>query len=160
MHNPVKAHLLDRLRPQVPPMTETEYIHLALRTWTAPLRGTEEGRTYLVLGLLSELGEVADVLKKAIRNGTPPEEVRRRIVDEIGDVLWYASVLASEVRSRAWPPSPTFVHAAIVNFDLAHITNWAFDLYGITAAECRAANIAKLTSRAERGVIQGSGGDR
>jgi hypothetical protein len=33
-------------------------------------------------------------------------------------------------------------------------------MYGITAEECRAANIAKLASRAARGVIAGEGGSR
>jgi hypothetical protein len=163
MHNPIKAHLLDRLQPQVQPMTEEEYLPLALRTWTAPLRGTPEGHTYLVLGLLSELGEVADVLKKAIRNGTPPEGARRRLVDELGDVLWYSTITTYEASTSELGnlTLPTWIATiAFSGFTAESIMQWAKVVYGITADECRAANIAKLTSRAERGVIQGSGGDR
>lgn len=161
--NPIKSHLLDRLRPQVQPMTETDYLPLALRTWTAPLRGTPEGHTYLALGLLSELGEVADVLKKAIRNNTPADEVRRRLVDELGDVLWYSTITTHEASTSELKDLtlPTWVAAiAFSGFTVEHIMKWAKGVYGITAEECRAANIAKLASRAERGVIQGSGGDR
>lgn len=142
-------------------MTSSEYLPLALRTWTAPLRGTEEGRQYLVLGLLSELGEVADVLKKAIRNGTPKDEVRRRLVDEVGDVLWYNAIINHEgglpAIDHELSPWLEYVARGISVADLLQHVSF---MYGITAEECRAANIAKLTSRAERGVIQGSGGDR
>jgi len=144
-------------------MTHTDYTTEALKTWTAPLRGTEEGRTYLVLGLLSELGEVADVLKKAIRNGTPKDEVRRRLVDEIGDVLWYSAVTTHEASTATSDnlTLPVWVaQIAFSGFTAEGIMQWAKVIYGITAEECRAANIAKLASRAARGVITGEGGNR
>ena len=157
--NPIKAHLLDALRPQVPPMTESEYLPLALRTWTAPMRGTEQGRQYLLYGLLSEFGEVADVMKKHLQNGTPLGEVRRRLVDEIGDVLWYATVLRFEALESATAIIPNWVSMMLADENGHDFASWV-KATGITFEECRAANIAKLTSRAERGVIQGSGGDR
>ena len=157
--NPIKSHLLNRLRPKVDLMTETEYLPLALRTWTAPLRGTEEGRQYLMYGLLSEFGEVADVLKKQIRNGTVPDDVRRRLVDEIGDVLWYATVITYEAREKTTVTVPEWVRMMLSDESGHDFARWVRSV-GISFDECRAANIAKLTSRAERGVIQGSGGDR
>lgn len=52
---------------------------------------------YLTLGLNGEAGEVAEQVKKAIRNeGQITDERRAKILDEIGDVLWYAARLASE----------------------------------------------------------------
>jgi len=142
-------------------MTHTDYTTEALKTWTAPLRGAEEGRTYLVLGLLSELGEVADVLKKAIRNGTPKDEVRRRLVDEIGDVLWYSAMIQHEgglpAIDHELSPWLEYVARGISVADL--LTHASF-MYGITAEECRIANIAKLRDRAARGVIAGEGGSR
>jgi NTP pyrophosphatase (non-canonical NTP hydrolase) len=52
---------------------------------------------YLTLGLNGEAGEVAEQVKKAIRNdGQINDERRARILDEMGDVLWYISRLASE----------------------------------------------------------------
>ena len=53
--------------------------------------------SYLTLGLNGEAGEVAEQVKKAVRNdGEITEERRKKILDEIGDVLWYVSRIASE----------------------------------------------------------------
>ena len=53
--------------------------------------------SYLTLGLNGEAGEVAEQVKKAIRNdGNITEERRAKILDEIGDVLWYVSRIAAE----------------------------------------------------------------
>lgn len=53
--------------------------------------------SYLALGLNGEAGEVAEQVKKAIRNdGAITEERRRKILDEIGDVLWCITRLAIE----------------------------------------------------------------
>src|SRR6056300_920357 len=49
---------------------------------------------YLALGLTSEAGEVAGKIKKIIRDGKGNKEA---IAYEIGDVLWYCAVLASEL---------------------------------------------------------------
>ena len=49
---------------------------------------------YLALGLTSEAGEVAGKIKKIIRDGKGDKEA---IAYEIGDVLWYCAVLASEL---------------------------------------------------------------
>jgi NTP pyrophosphatase (non-canonical NTP hydrolase) len=53
--------------------------------------------SYLALGLNGEAGEVADEVKKAIRNdGWITPERRARILDQIGDVLWCITRLAIE----------------------------------------------------------------
>lgn len=143
-------------------MTESEYLPLALRTWTAPLRGTPEGVAYLQLGLLSELGEVAAVLKRTLRDSTPRDVAQDRFDDELGDVLWYSAVLKSERDQGVYDAT-----------NRTGTNDWYFDTMTETLASAarrmgldvdrarsRARNIAKLTSRAERGVIQGSGGDR
>lgn len=53
--------------------------------------------SYLALGLNGEAGEVADEVKKAIRNDGHISAARRaKILDEIGDVLWYITRLAIE----------------------------------------------------------------
>jgi NTP pyrophosphatase (non-canonical NTP hydrolase) len=50
-----------------------------------------------LLGLVGEAGEVADKFKKIYRddNGVLLEEKREMMEKELGDVLWYVSVLAS-----------------------------------------------------------------
>jgi len=54
---------------------------------------------YLSLGLCSEAGEVAGKIKKIVRGdyegkgAQAYDEVRKKILDECGDVLWYVSEL-------------------------------------------------------------------
>ncbi len=85
---------------------------------------------YPTLGLCGEAGEVADKVKKVLRdhNGVFSEELRADLALELGDVLWYLARLASEL-----------------------------DLNLEAIAE---GNLAKLASRAERNVIAGSGDRR
>tara|TARA_R110002012_G_C11409706_1_gene586841 strand:+ start:50 stop:391 length:342 start_codon:yes stop_codon:yes gene_type:complete len=54
----------------------------------------EKALEYLALGMTSEAGEVAGKVKKLIRDGKGDKEA---IAYEIGDVLWYCAVLASEL---------------------------------------------------------------
>lgn len=57
---------------------------------------------YAALGLTGEAGEVADKVKKLIRDagGTLTEEKRREMIKELGDVLWYLTALANELNVR------------------------------------------------------------
>lgn len=52
----------------------------------------EEARVLYSLGIAGEAGEVADYMKKVIGHGK--EFDRSKLVDELGDVLWYVSQLA------------------------------------------------------------------
>jgi hypothetical protein len=51
--------------------------------------------TYLQAGLLSELGEALNVAKKVLRGDASLKEYLPRIIDEYGDVIWYAVSLCS-----------------------------------------------------------------
>jgi len=51
---------------------------------------------YLTLGLCSEAGEVAGKVKKAIRDGTPPD-FKEQIELELGDVFWYLAMLTDRL---------------------------------------------------------------
>lgn len=86
---------------------------------------------YPTLGLSGEAGEIAEKVKKWIRDdgkGTMTDERRDALLKELGDPLWYISALA-------------------------------YDL-GYTLQDVVDANVAKLTSRKERGVLGGSGDNR
>ena len=56
--------------------------------------------TYLTAGLLSEVGELANVVKKIVRGDKSSAEMRDRILDEYGDVCWYA-VMRTSVASES-----------------------------------------------------------
>ena len=63
--------------------------------------GTQTAITYTVLGLTGEAGEVSDKWKKVLRgdhgeDGLTPE-VRMKIREELGDVLWYVARCAKEL---------------------------------------------------------------
>ncbi len=82
------------------------------------------------MGLVGETGEVADKIKKVIRDdgGILSEEKRRDIEKELGDVLWYIANLAIEL--------------------------------DLSLDEIALKNLDKLKDRWDRGVLHGSGDNR
>ena len=77
-------------------MTLDEYQTIARQT---ALYSNDYRITYPALGLASEAGEVAGKVKKVLRDqdGNFGSEQRAAIKDELGDVLWYVAVLASDM---------------------------------------------------------------
>lgn len=88
------------------------------------------GVLYTTLGLVGEAGEVAEKLKKVIRDhgGEMDDAMRAEVMIELGDVLWYVANLAHEL---------------------------GYDLRTVAGA-----NISKLNSRQTRGKLHGSGDTR
>ncbi|MFA6376389.1 MAG: nucleoside triphosphate pyrophosphohydrolase family protein [Candidatus Paceibacterota bacterium] len=109
-------------------MEFNEYQKMA-RT-TAIYSGAGKNFIYPVLGLCGESGEVAEKIKKIIRDGggIVSEEQKRELEKELGDVLWYVANLGVEL--------------------------------GLDMDDIASKNIAKLKSRQERGVLHGSGDNR
>lgn len=108
-------------------MDMNEYQRLARSTAKYP---EQYKLVYPALGLAGESGEVAEKVKKILRdaNGEVTRERRAELLKEVGDVLWY-------------------------------VANVAYDLDADleTIAEL---NISKLSDRANRGTIQGDGDNR
>lgn len=54
---------------------------------------------YATLGLAGEAGEVANIVKKIQRDhaGVLNDDIRGKLKDELGDVLWYISACADEL---------------------------------------------------------------
>jgi len=104
------------------------YQQAAGRTALYPDRG--QNPLYPTLGLCGEAGEVADKVKKVLRDdgGIFSAERRQAIALELGDVLWYVAQLAHEL--------------------------------GVSLEEIASANLAKLADRADRNVLGGSGDRR
>ncbi len=78
-------------------LTFAEYQAEAEQTALYPnrLRNIE----YPTLGLTGEAGEVANIVKKIQRDsgGIVTDEIRAKLKDELGDVLWYISACADEL---------------------------------------------------------------
>ncbi len=56
---------------------------------------------FVTLGLVGEAGEFADKIKKLYRNksGVMDDETRQMLLFELGDVLWYLTMLSGELGS-------------------------------------------------------------
>lgn len=66
---------------------------------TALYPGRLSNLEYPTLGLTGEAGEVANIVKKIQRDhgGVINDEIRTKLKDELGDVLWYISACADEL---------------------------------------------------------------
>jgi NTP pyrophosphatase (non-canonical NTP hydrolase) len=86
--------------------------------------------TYPALGLAGESGEVAEKVKKMLRDdeGVLTQERRAALAKEIGDVLWYCAALSADL--------------------------------GLSLGEIAQINVDKLTARKLNNTISGDGDNR
>jgi len=103
------------------------YQKVALTTAIYP---REQAIIYPTLGLTGEAGEVANKVKKIIRDGSnfKDEKLVSEIKAEIGDCLWYIAVLASD--------------------------------FDIKLSDIASSNLEKLANRKKNNTIHGSGDTR
>lgn len=64
-------------------------------TRTTAIYPADRALEYLALGLASEAGEVAGVVKKWIRDGAAEDVLRDKLSAEMGDVCWYLAELCN-----------------------------------------------------------------
>jgi len=107
-------------------MTFNEYQRKALTT----ARDKNNELFHRVLGLVGEAGEIAEKIKKLVRdhNANLNKLDKEDIAKELGDVLWYTATLA--------------------------------DYLGFTLDDIAEQNVKKLADRDKRGVLRGSGDNR
>ena len=103
------------------------YQKVALTTAIYP---REQAIIYPTLGLTGEAGEVANKVKKIIRDGSnsKDEKLVSEIKSEIGDCLWYIAVLAND--------------------------------FDIKLSDIASTNLEKLANRKKNNTIHGSGDTR
>ena len=103
------------------------YQKVALTTAIYP---REQAIIYPTLGLTGEAGEVANKVKKIIRDGSNKNDdnLVSEIKSEIGDCLWYIAVLASD--------------------------------FNIKLSDIASTNLEKLANRKQNNTIHGSGDAR
>jgi hypothetical protein len=70
-----------------------EYASQTQLTAKYPGSGLKDGLTYVALGMIGETGEVAEHIKKMMRDDDffLTEDRREKLVKELGDVMWYWS---------------------------------------------------------------------
>jgi len=97
---------------------------------TTAIYPREQAIIYPTLGLTGEAGEVANKVKKIIRDGSDKNDERlvQDISAEIGDCLWYIAVLASDI--------------------------------GVKLSDIASNNLEKLANRKKNNTIHGSGDTR
>src|ERR1700676_4040096 len=74
-----------------------EYQITSFGTAVYPGKDTKAGIEYTLFGLLGEAGEISNKYKKILRSQINPYSQKEVLMDELGDVLWYASALAREL---------------------------------------------------------------
>jgi NTP pyrophosphatase (non-canonical NTP hydrolase) len=111
-------------------MTFNNFQTNASRSAFYPRVFKNQGLYYTALGLVGEAGEIANKVKKIMRdnNGKLTKINKADIFDELGDVLWYCASLADEL--------------------------------GVNLEDVAINNINKLADRLKRGKIKGSGDKR
>lgn len=107
------------------PLSFQEYQDRSKETAIYPDKGNNF--VYPTLGLSGEAGEVAEKMKKVLRDkgGVVDDETRQELSKELGDVLWYVANLATEL--------------------------------GLDLGEIAQKNLDKLSSRQQRNRLRGSG---
>jgi len=58
----------------------------------------DKGWEYPALGLAGEVGELLNKLKKIHRDNVNVKDIKKDIKAELGDVLWYVAMIASEFK--------------------------------------------------------------
>jgi NTP pyrophosphatase (non-canonical NTP hydrolase) len=108
-------------------MEFNEYQKLAATTM---VYGTGNKVVYPTLGLCGEAGEVAEKIKKVLRdnNGVFTDEKKEEIKKELGDVFWYLAAISTDL--------------------------------GLDLDEVAQLNIDKLFSRLKRNKLHGDGDNR
>lgn len=103
------------------------YQRMAAKTAIYP---TKFSVFYPALGLAGEAGEIANKVKKIIRDnqGIVTDDARQSLTDEIGDCLWYMAVLCTDL--------------------------------GIDLDKVAETNLEKLGDRQARGKLHGDGDNR
>lgn len=101
-----------------------------LAAYPEALQGSQSAICYTALGLAGEAGEVANQIKKVLRDdgGWVSDKRRAALAGELGDVAWYFVMLCREL--------------------------------GIDPSQVLAENVGKLEARLARGTIHGDGDHR
>jgi NTP pyrophosphatase (non-canonical NTP hydrolase) len=142
VHSPISAKILNEMVALVATIESNEEERQSVEEFISFHHYAKKAKTtavypdigsnlyYPTLGLCGEAGEVAEKIKKIMRdkNGEPSFEDKEAIAKELGDVLWYLAAVSSEI--------------------------------GIPMGRIAISNLEKLASRKIRNQLHGNGDDR
>jgi hypothetical protein len=113
-------------------------------------------QAYIWHGMQSEWGELMGVLAKEIRDEGGKPNITKRML-ECGDICWMAAAAVVECVPEAidW-----LTKTENLDRNIPYALEKLCDKYGVDYESALEANLRKLQSRQERGVIQGSGDNR
>ena len=162
-------------------VTIENYTSMALRTWCG---GNQKERAEL--GIIGELGEVTEVLKKYLRGDFDKVERDKRLLKEFGDLIYYIAIdmylneidfcricndndyFGNKCKSNLQPNDlcciiSGYLDSRFTSFHAFFLIE-SFDFFinqdGFTLEQVMQANIDKLASRKMRGKISGDGDNR
>jgi hypothetical protein len=151
-------------------MTPDQYQLAAWRFARPSVREGDKAQDHARYGLLAEIGELAAIYQKSVRDGVPVD--RDRVRAELGDVLWYVAACAtlsdlkmSDLGMHAPQPGLSMLQLvqAATWHSLTTLPGLVAEIagrHGLGLAEVMEANVDKLARRAATGTIGGSGEDR
>jgi hypothetical protein len=148
-------------------VTIANYQKLAMRTCLPKCKNKD----YAYWGYKSEFAELESkrygLKAKTIRGDSAEKlaQVEKNIIDEIGDCFWFIALkctLAKKSFEKLYKMKIADVKGVIElelkqSIEALKSICKTYDTFPLT---CMRSNIAKLTSRAERGVIKGNGDER
>jgi NTP pyrophosphatase (non-canonical NTP hydrolase) len=143
----------------------------------------EKAQEYLECLLFSEIGEVVGVHAKYVRGDFDETEYKKRLIGELGDVLFACSLRFDDFEEYLDPGCLYYYDTSFRKLaeDAKRSVYWWLETgveddpsissfadllldycsaLGITIEELREANVKKLQSRKERGKIKGDGDER
>lgn len=156
-------------------VTIENYTECCLHTW-----GGENQKERAELGIIGELGEVAEVLKKYLRGDFDEVERDKRLLKELGDLLYYFAVdgylngidiaLIDKFHHTIWNCSFFELSASLNEYiggscesdytEAFDVLNQFAKTQRFTLEQIMQANIDKLSDRAKRDKIKGDGDNR
>lgn len=123
-----------------------------------------QNEAYLNYGLTAEAGEVCGVMAKFIRGDFDTKELKKRLVSELGDCLWFIAMkskyyeacvdqgyLDTKVTKSIDGLVDVIVNGSDVDISLKDLLSY------IDVNECVAVVLEKLEGRLNAGTIQGDG---
>lgn len=148
-------------------VTIANYQKLAMRTCLPSCKNKE----YAYYGYRSEFNELQSKLygykAKKVRGDSEEKlaEVEKSIIDEIGDCFWFVALKCTlaKLNFEKIYKSKTASLSEAIDLDLKYRIEGLKSICNthiIKPLDCMKRNIAKLSSRAERGVITGNGDKR